>query len=81
VEDVAGEAVYAHTSPVYVVVGGRPAGSAEDACYFLRWLDRLAITAPERDRVAGPEGHALLRKKFDAARRVYQQIVDQEAHP
>ncbi len=32
---------YATTSPVYVSVGGAPIRSAEDAEYFLRWIDRL----------------------------------------
>jgi hypothetical protein len=33
---------YATTSPVYVIRGGAPIRSAEDAEYFLRWIDRLA---------------------------------------
>jgi hypothetical protein len=32
---------YATTSPVYVIVGGRPIRSAEDAQYFMAWIDRL----------------------------------------
>jgi hypothetical protein len=32
---------YATTSPVYLTVAGRPARSAEDAEYFLRWIDRV----------------------------------------
>jgi hypothetical protein len=31
----------AHSSPVYVEVAGRPAGSKADAEYFLAWIDRL----------------------------------------
>ena len=33
---------YATTSPVYVTVGGRAVRSAEDADYFIAWIDRLA---------------------------------------
>jgi dipeptidyl aminopeptidase/acylaminoacyl peptidase len=36
---------YATTSPVYVVRDGAPIRSAEDAEYFLRWIDRLAAFA------------------------------------
>ena len=32
---------YATTSPIYVTVGGQPVRSAEDAAYFLAWIDRL----------------------------------------
>jgi TolB protein len=32
---------YATTSPVYLTVGSRPARSAEDARYFMRWIDRM----------------------------------------
>jgi TolB protein len=32
---------YATTSPIYLTVGGRPARSAEDARYFLAWIDRM----------------------------------------
>jgi len=31
---------YATTSPVYVSVAGAPARSAEDAAYFVAWVDR-----------------------------------------
>jgi TolB protein len=36
---------YGTTSPVYLTVGGKPARSAEDAQYFVRWIDRLAAAA------------------------------------
>jgi hypothetical protein len=32
---------FASTSPVYVTVGGKPLRSAEDADYFLTWIDRV----------------------------------------
>ncbi len=36
---------YGTTSPVYVTVGGAPVRSAEDADYFLRWIDRVEAFA------------------------------------
>jgi hypothetical protein len=32
---------YATTSPVYLTVGGQPPRSAEDARYFMAWIDRM----------------------------------------
>ena len=39
--DCRSDRVFAQTSPVYVTVAGKPAGTAEDARYFLGWIDRL----------------------------------------
>jgi Tol biopolymer transport system component len=36
---------YATTSPVYVNVAGAPVRSAEDAAYFVAWVDRLIAAA------------------------------------
>jgi Tol biopolymer transport system component len=36
---------FATTSPIYVSVGGEPVRSAEDADYFVAWVDRLIQTA------------------------------------
>ncbi|MEQ8177060.1 MAG: CehA/McbA family metallohydrolase [Amphiplicatus sp.] len=38
---------YATTSPVYVTVGGAPVRSADDAAYFVQWMDRLIAFAQE----------------------------------
>ncbi len=32
---------YATTSPIYVIVDGKPIRSAEDAAYFIKWIDRV----------------------------------------
>jgi len=39
---------FASTSPVYVTVNGAPARSAEDARFFVRWVDRVAQAAAAR---------------------------------
>ena len=36
---------FATTSPVYVTVAGRPVRSAEDARWFVKWIERLAAGA------------------------------------
>jgi TolB protein len=36
---------YATTSPVYVSVAGSPVRNAEDAAYFVTWIDRLIAAA------------------------------------
>jgi TolB protein len=38
---------YATTSPIYVIVGGRPIRSTADAKYFIAWIDRLEAGAAE----------------------------------
>jgi hypothetical protein len=39
---------FASTSPVYVTVQGAPARSAEDARFFVRWVDRVTRTVAAR---------------------------------
>jgi TolB protein len=52
---------YATTSPIYIIVGGEATTSADDARYFLAWIDRLKQAAianhdwntdAEKERVA-----------------------------
>ncbi len=63
---------YATTSPIYVTVGGAPARSAEDAEYFVKWIERLEAAAKastdwntpdERDRTLELMERA--RKEFE----------------
>jgi hypothetical protein len=68
--------VYAQTSPVYVVVAGKPAGLADDARYFLRWIDRLWEAVEERERFPDQRSRDELRKEVEQARTVYQRIID-----
>jgi len=66
---------YATTSPVYVTVGGRPARSAEDAAYFVAWIDRLTDAAranadwnTEAERQHALELIARAREEFERRR-------------
>lgn len=73
--DTRGEQVAAHSSPVYVVVGGKPAGSAEDARYFLEWIDKLDATVRERDRLPDEAAKAEVASQIAQARAVYKKII------
>jgi hypothetical protein len=44
------EALFAHTSPVYVSVPGAPIPCAADAAYFVEWIDRLIAHAEAHGR-------------------------------
>src|SRR4029450_1744821 len=46
---------FAHTSAVYVEIAGRPARSAEDAEYFIRWIQRLRDDVRGRARIPAPQ--------------------------
>jgi hypothetical protein len=74
-DDVKNAQIYAHTSPVYVIVAGKPAGSVEDAQYFLKWLDRLWDDVQARDRIPGDRAKAAVEEEIRRARQVYQAIV------
>jgi len=66
------------TSPIYVTVAGKPAGSAEDARYFLQWIERHWAIVQDRDRIPGEERKAEVQAEVDRARKYYQSIIDRE---
>lgn len=74
--DVEGDSVYAHASPIYVMVAGKPAGAAEDARYFLTWIDQLWTAVQDRDRIPTPRRKAEVQVQIEEARATYQKIID-----
>ena len=46
---------FAHTSPVYVEVAGRPQRSPDDATYFVQWIERLRTDIRGRNRIPAAE--------------------------
>lgn len=46
---------FAHTSPVYVYLGGKPIHSPEDARYFIDWIERLEQWVKQRGKFASAE--------------------------
>jgi dipeptidyl aminopeptidase/acylaminoacyl peptidase len=59
----------AHTTPVYVTVGGKPAVVGEDVELLIRWVDRLWALLEERNNF-GPGNNR------DQARRIFQQALE-----
>jgi hypothetical protein len=49
-----GEAAYAHTSPVRVLVGGCRVARPDDVAWCLEWLDRLRIFVAQHGRGIQP---------------------------
>lgn len=64
---------YAHTNPIWVEVAGNPARSAEDAEYFLRWLDRVIADATARDDFNDETERRATLDYLTAARAIFQQ--------
>jgi hypothetical protein len=73
-DNSAGEA-YAHTSPVYVEVAGRPPEARADAQFFVEWINRLETALRERDRIPTPPEKARVMAQLEAARAVYAKIA------
>jgi hypothetical protein len=73
--DHSGGLLEAHTSPVYVEVGGKPAASREDAEYFLKWIERLSLFLRQRERVPGPDLKQHVESQLEAARAVFVKIA------
>jgi hypothetical protein len=75
--DNPGGEAYAHTSPVYVKVSGRPPAARADAQFFVEWINRLEIALRERDRLPTAAQRAHVAAQLEAARAVYAKIAAQ----
>ncbi|MBK9170582.1 MAG: CehA/McbA family metallohydrolase [Bryobacterales bacterium] len=64
---------FAHTSPVYVTVGGRSIRSAEDARYWVQWIDGLMARTAQRGKFASEARKQEVLNLFAKARRVYEE--------
>jgi TolB protein len=73
--DHPGRSLFAHTSPVYLNVPGKPVSARVDAEYFLKWIDRLASAVEERNRIPGRR-KPLVKAQLDAARVVYRKLAE-----
>jgi hypothetical protein len=65
----------AHTSPVYIVVDGKPTASKTDAEYMIRWIDRLVQVANKPARYSSDIERAEVQTIFQKARNEYEGIA------
>jgi len=72
---VLGPVVFAHTSPVWVEVGGRPVRRPASARWLLDWLDRFEALLGDHGRFADAAQRASVVAVVDQARRVYQELL------
>ena len=65
---------WAHTSPVYIKVAGRPITSQKDARYFVDWIDQMIRVVEARNRFSrGDDRHqveSLFRRAQDEFRKL-----------
>jgi hypothetical protein len=71
---VPGPVVFAHTSPVWVEVDGRPVHRPASARWLLEWLDRFEALVGEHGRFADDGQRAEVVAVIDRARRWYRDI-------
>ena len=65
--------VFAHTSPVYVRFGDRPAIVAEDVRFYIDWIERLIARIDQRGRFATAERKQEVLDLFRRALEVYRE--------
>jgi TolB protein len=63
---------YATTSPIYVIVGGRPIRSPTDARYFIAWIDRLEAGAEAYQAWNTPAEKSLVLDEIRRARKEFE---------
>ena len=66
------ETVFAHTTPAYIIHDGHPIRSAEDAEYYIRYLDTAAAWLDKEGKFARPSDKKTTLEAFDGARKIYQ---------
>ncbi len=68
---------FATTSPIYVIVDGKPIRSAEDARYFEAWIDRVAAAASAHPGWNDAREKAEVLGRLDAARAVFVRLASE----
>jgi hypothetical protein len=64
---------FAHTSPVYVTVGGQPVRVADDIRFYREWVERLIARTEKSGRFSTPERKAEVVALFRKALSFYHQ--------
>jgi hypothetical protein len=68
---------FAHTSPVYVTVGGRPVRVADDVRFYREWVERLIARTEKSPRFATPERRQEVLALFNKALEWYRKAEAQ----
>jgi hypothetical protein len=63
--------LFAHTSPVYVILNGEPIRSAAATAHLLDWIDSLHTFVELRDNWTSPEHRSHVLSTLDGARSFY----------
>jgi hypothetical protein len=66
---------WAHASPIFVTVAGKPIASKKDAAFFVEWIDRLIDSMGRRNRYAKPEERQRVEALFRSAQTRFQEIA------
>jgi dipeptidyl aminopeptidase/acylaminoacyl peptidase len=70
---------FATTSPIYVTVGGRPVRSANDARYFVAWIERVEAAAAAHGGWNDDKEKAGVLARLGAAKAVYRRLAEEGA--
>jgi hypothetical protein len=62
---------WAHTSPVYVMVAGKPISNKSDAKYFVGWIDQMLRVVAIRNRYPSAKDRETVEMVFRKARDYY----------
>lgn len=69
----AGDFLFAHTSPVYITVGGRPILERGDAEFFVQWIEDLELLAASKGQWADTAQALRVFRDLAAARAWYEE--------
>jgi hypothetical protein len=70
---------FAHTSPVYASIGNKAVASADDARFWVAWIDQLIAQVSDGGRFSTPERRKEVIELFRRAQDVYRRIANQGA--
>ncbi|MBE7537715.1 MAG: CehA/McbA family metallohydrolase [Opitutaceae bacterium] len=68
--------VYAHTSPVYVTIGGRRPASREDAEFFIAQIETLIAKMDNRGTFAHRGQRDAIAARFREAKEIYRRVAE-----
>ncbi|MCH2570819.1 MAG: hypothetical protein MK103_05560, partial [Planctomycetes bacterium] len=68
---------WAHTSPVYIKISGKPIRHRDDAAYFVTWIDKLLNIVATRNRYPTPEDRERVETLFRKAQDLFRERQDE----